>query len=493
VQFEGNTVVETKALEEIARPYLGRAIDDADIEELRRKLTLHYVNRGYASSGVLVVPGSPDSTSVLRFRVIEGRVSQIRVRGLERLSEDYVEYRLVPDPAAPLNIDELRERFQLLLSDPLFARINVRIVPDVQPGLAALELDVERARPYQLTTFFNNYRPPAIGSEAIGLNAQVRNLTGLGDVITLGWQDAPHGISSARSSIGWHIPVGRHGTTVYGQADQGRSSVIEEPLNILNINSVLRSAEVGVIQPLFETTRHRLALGLSYSSRANRTTVLDVPFSFTPGVPEGEMKAKTIKFNQDYTHKSESAALALRSSFVHTHDNLLAPAGGATNGDTIPEKYGFWVGQGYFAKRLTDGGVQAVLRGTSQVANRRLLPLDGLAIGGVNTVRGYRENQLLRDRGQVLALELGIPLLDGPGPERPVLTMSPFLDWGRGQNAYDAATILSSTGLALRLDWYGFRGEFAFAKRLQHPGSADALRGTWQDRGVHFQLSYAVF
>jgi hypothetical protein len=68
--------------------------------------------------------------------------------------------------------------------------------------------------------------------------------------------------------------------------------------------------------------------------------------------------------------------------------------------------------------------------------------------------------------------------------------VTPFFAWGRGKNIGESGVILSSTGLALRSEWRGLIANVALAKRLIRPSSVDALSGTIQDKGIHFQLLY---
>jgi hemolysin activation/secretion protein len=60
------------------------------------------------------------------------------------------------------------------------------------------------------------------------------------------------------------------------------------------------------------------------------------------------------------------------------------------------------------------------------------MSLEKIAIGGVETVRGYRENLLVRDNGLAATLEFQIPI---PGyradPHWRNLMIAPFIDWGR--------------------------------------------------------------
>ncbi|NOT86186.1 MAG: hypothetical protein HOP02_15730 [Methylococcaceae bacterium] len=112
-----------------------------------------------------------------------GKLDGIKIKGTEWLREGYVKNRLLPDTNQPFNLLALQEKFQLLLSDPLVSRLNGRILPGTTLGSSILDVDVTRAKPYQLTLFGNNQRPPSIGAEAFGVNGVLRNLTGLGDTL----------------------------------------------------------------------------------------------------------------------------------------------------------------------------------------------------------------------------------------------------------------------------------------------------------------------
>ena len=87
---------------------------------------------------------------------------------------------------------------------------------------------------------------------------------------------------------------------------------------------------------------------------------------------------------------------------------------------------------------------------TGQYTGERLLALEQMAVGGVNTVRGYRENQLVRDRAVVASLEFRVPLLfnkAGAG----ILELAPFFDFGGGWDVHEDRhpETIASTGIGL--------------------------------------------
>ena len=62
---------------------------------------------------------------------------------------------------------DLQDRFRLLLADPLFQRLNVRLQPGDAPGRALLDVDVTPARSWQVSAFANNHVAPAVGSTRV--------------------------------------------------------------------------------------------------------------------------------------------------------------------------------------------------------------------------------------------------------------------------------------------------------------------------------------
>lgn len=487
VVFRGNTVFPASELEAIAAPYLGRIIGASELEELRQLLTRHYIDHGYVNSGVLLAKDT--AADIVVFEVIEGRLTGIRLQGMERLNDNYVIRRLAKGTDGPLNIEVIRERYQMLLSDPLIQRMNGRLMPDIHLGEAILDIDVERARPYQLTASINNHRPPSIGSEQIGLSGWVRNLTGQGDLLEASIYVPAQGKSGSNGSLAWHMPIGYYGTKFSAALSQGRSSVVEEPMRILNIKSTMDSRDIGLSQSLIETLAQNLAVGLNLVSRENRTWLLDTPFSFSPGEPNGVTKEELWRFWQEYTRRSNVQVLALRSTFNYGKNNLHAIAGlPPTN---IPEqKYHIWLGQAQYARHVLENGAQIIFRGALQRTRNRLSPLDGMSIGGVDTVRGYRENQLIRDNGETFSVEFEYPLTRNSTSDLNVVVI-PFYDHGRGQNNGDFAATISSCGLASRARWQGLNLDIAIAKRLVFPEAIKGSGATLQDQGFHFQLSYS--
>lgn len=495
ILIDGNSVFPERDLRAMLHPYEGRDVSIAELEALRQQLTRHYIDRGYVNSGA-IIPADAFKDGELHIKIIEGRLDEIRVKGTERLREGYVINRLVGEADAPFNLTELQDNYQLLLSDPLISRMNGRILPGTAPGHSILDLDVTRAKPYQLRLFGDNQRPPSIGAEAFGVNGVLRNLTGLGDSLNFTFITSE---GSTRYAGGFSVPVTDWGTQAFFRFDEGDSMVLEQPIRAIDIKSQVHSLEGGISHPFINTLRQRFNVGVMLAVRENETTLLGKPFSFVPGEPTGRNQATVWRLFQDFSQRWDNHALALRSTFSvgmnalgATPELPVSPSLAGLHTQYPDSEFFVWLGQAQYVWRLFDNGSQFVVRGNAQFSDEPLLPLERIAVGGMNTVRGYRENQLVRDQGYSVSTEFRLPVIGGGDPgARHRLTLVPFMDYGQAWNHGEQSDALYSIGAGVEWQFKPVSFELYYGYALNK--TSPQQRGDLQDDGLHFQARWDVF
>ncbi|MEE9345626.1 MAG: ShlB/FhaC/HecB family hemolysin secretion/activation protein [Methylococcales bacterium] len=484
-RFNGHTVFSDAELEAIAEPYTERELSIAELEQLRYLLTQHYVEHGYLSSGA-VLPSQSFNDGIIEFKIIEGTLNEIRISGTEHLNPDYVKDRLMLGAGPPLNSAELQERFSLLLQDPLIERMEGRLAPGLTAGQSLLDLSVTRAQPYQLSLSTDNHRPPSTGAVQGRLDGLVRNLTGFGDTldISLGYSEG-----SFTYGGGFSIPINRYDTRLSFRAYASQSSIVEEPLEDINIESKLRGFEFAIEQPVYRSLERSFSVGARIAVRKNRSTLEGDSFSFEQGDEDGTSKVSTLRFYQDYSERDPQQVFAARSTF-----NVGIKAFDATwnNDGTADGDFFSWLGQVQYARLVMDNGAQIQFRGDVQLSNDGLLALEQFALGGANSIRGYRENELVRDQGFALSLEFRYPLLSGtdfPGS----LTVIPFMDYGGSWDVSKSKDIEYLHSVGLGFVWTPINqvtAELFYAHDLNTARSKPEY--DLQDDGVHFRLSYQI-
>lgn len=490
IQFRGNRALDGSVLQAAAAPYLRRDLSAADVEELRTALTHQYTDRGYINSGVVLDPNAPYQDGVLSFLVIEGRISAVHVHGQKGLQSEYVADRLRGSDDEALNVNLLRERFQRLLDDPLFARVNSRIEPGADLGEAILDVDVERARPYSLAFALNNYRPPSIGETAYDMSGEVRDLTGLGDLFDVDLTGPLNFTGGVGYSFSWQLPLNRYGTAVSLQAQRAESVVTEEPLSALDIRSTIERQELKLTQPLWSSLSQQFSLGGSIAREENATDLAGTSFSFLPGATNGITKAISERLIPEYSYRAPQQYWGVRVTLLHAF--LLDYPSGPVSYTLPNQQYFLWTGQIHNLWEIPGSLFELESRATLQRTDARISDVHTLEIGGINSVRGFRENELLASNVNNFNVDFRWLALRASQGARPGMTLGTFFDWAAGHDVGQATDTFSSFGFTTRLKWPHVQADLAFGLPLIHPSFTSEQHGSWQDHGIHAQIATAL-
>ncbi|MCX7068699.1 MAG: BamA/TamA family outer membrane protein [Methylococcales bacterium] len=492
ITFTGNTVFGNDELQEIARPFLNRSLTARDLEELRSRINTAYVDAGYINSGAIIFPQSAASGR-LQIKIVEGNLTEVRLEGMGRLREDYVRDRLLIGAGSPLNFKNLQEKYQSLLNDPLIERLNGSLLPGKHSGDSILTVKVTRARPYQLYADADNYTTPVVGGYTGRIGGWVDNLSSFGERL-----DANFIVTggSLGGDVGIDVPLNAYDTHATFRYSNSSYSLIEKPINQLDIKTAVVGYDGGLSQPVYRSSGIELKAGVNLSVRESNSTILGEPFSFTEGLPLGVGKTKVtaLRLWQQYIQQGENNVFVARSTF---NTGLNALGSTIQNDSLLPSSEFFsWLGQAQYSHRVMDNGAQVVLKGVVQQAADPLLPLERFTVGGVYSVRGYRENFYVRDNGFSSGLDFRYPLFGGEPKAEHSLFLIPFMDYGGAWNNPTQADLnpkkdyLHSVGLGFNWHYSHVNTEFFWAHDI---AGIKAGGHNIQDDGIHFKVGLVAF
>lgn len=492
-KFVGSTVFSEEQLAKVTEAFTNRPITFAELLSARTAVTTLYTNNGYVTSGAFIPPQTLTSGTVT-IQIVEGGLEDIQVNGLRRLRSGYVRSRLALATGKPLNVPRLLEALRLLQLDPLISRISAELSTGSSPGTSLLIVDVAEANTWSYQLFANNGRSPSVGSFRRGASLTQANLLGFGDSLTFSYTntDGSNGIDA-----NYTFPLNaRNGTLslAYGNTS---SEVIEDPFNALDIQSSSRYFDITLRQPIVQTPTQEFALGLIGSRRESDTSILDdLPFPLSPGADDqGRTRLTALRFFQEWTQRSAQEVIALRSQF-----SLGLDAFNSTVNETIPEtgeqvpdsRFFSWRGQAQWVRLLAPDTL-FLLRGDIQLADQFLLPIEQYGLGGLGSVRGYRQDLLLADNGALVSAELRLPIVRIPQWQG-VLQVIPFFDvgavWNSGREDPETDHLAA---LGLGLQWQ--QGD-RFTARLDWGiplVSVDSRERTWQENGLYFSITVNPF
>jgi len=491
-QTEFDQKLREKGLIGVPLPF-SRILEAADV------VTEMYVSQGYITSGAYIpadqrtgvnINDPEPQKAVIQIQVVEGAISDdnIQISGLKRLRPYYIRDRVALYTQAPIRYDRLLEGLQLLRLDPQVQDISAELTPDVRPGQSILKLTVVERQPFTVDFALDNRRSPSVGSFRRVVQVNHANLLGYGDGISLAYTNTD---GSDALDFNYTIPINARNGTISLSVGASDSEVIEEPFNVLDITSNSYYFDLSYRQPILQSPSREVALGITFSRRWTRAELLGglVAFPSIGADADGITNLTALRFVQEAIWRSNVEVIALRSQFSAGLDLF-----NATVNDNPPDSRFFaWRGQAQWVRLLAPETL-LVLRGDVQLSNQSLLSIEQFGLGGLDTVRGYRQDALLGDNGFLVSAEVRFPLVRLPDQEG-LLQVAPFVDFGTVWNGSDFAnpdpSTLASVGVGLRFN-LGDRLSARFdwgIPLVDVPGE----KNTWQENGLYFSVNYRLF
>jgi len=493
-RFKGNHVFSEKQLAEIVAPYVGRTINAEELEAARLAVTAAYVQKGYVNSGAILDDQDLEG-GVVVLTIVEGTLNEIEVRGNFWLRSNFIKRRVEHWAGPPLQVGRIQEALLLLNEQPMIVKVNADLQPAGEPGKSRLVVNVKEHFPFHAGLEFSNDRPASVGAEHLDFIGSDQSLTGNGDALDVrlglinrthsGWES-----SFDNFALAYTLPLSSWDTTLRLSYRQNDYTVIEEPISELGIDGKSNSFDITLRQPLYHTLNCQFALSVTGSRRHSESFLGGQRFSFSPGTVNGEENVSVLRFGQEWLYRSQQQVIALRSNFhfgVNAFDATM-------NGTDRDGRFFAWLGQGQYVRRLDQRGTQIILRADGQWTSDQLLSLEQFAIGGIDTVRGYRENEIVRDKGVIGSAELRVPLwINGIG--KPIVQLAGFYDAGAGWSVDDITPdpkYLQSAGAGLIFTPNErINAEIYWAHRftqIETTGKKDL-----QDYGLNFRVSILAF
>lgn len=491
-EIVGSTVFTTAELAKITTPFTNKPIGFSQLLQVANQITELYASKGYINSGAFVIGNQTFRAqgSTVKIQVIEGRVEDIVVTGTQRLNPNYIKSRIGLGASSPLKLDQLIESLRLLQQDPLIKSISTELAAGKASNANVVNLKVTENPTWRAGITIANNRTPSVGEIQAQATLSQSNLTGAGDSIAVSYGKSE---ASNAYDINYTLPINPRNGTIKLQYSRSNSRVIETPFEQLDINGSAQDLSISYRQPLIQTTSQEFALGLTVNKRITNTGYLASILGGRVGYPSpgaddnGTTRITAARFSQDYTTRDTKQVFAARSQ-LSLGVNAFSPTLAANPPDS---SFFAWRGQAQYVRSLSPNSI-AVFKIEGQIADRPLLALEQIGIGGQDTVRGYRQDLLLSDNGLIASAEVRLPILT-TADNRQTLQVVPFLDFGMAWNNLPSPNLptntIASGGLSLRYQ----SGDSFFAKiDYGIPFSTiNQSRRTGKEKGIHASVGYS--
>ena len=486
-QVKGNTLLPTEDIERAVYGHLGPHKTIDDVEAARKQLEKLYQDRGYGTVFV-DIPEQDVSGGVVTLKVTEGQVERLRVTGSRYFSLGRIKAR-VPSLAKGKvpHLPEVQKELAALNSSTPDRVITPVLRPGLTPGKVEVELKVKDELPLHGSLDINDRY--TADTTRLRLNGTLRydNLWQREHSISVSYQVSPQDPGEVEVFSGTYLlksPFSDHLLALYGVSSSTDVATIGT-LGVIG-SGVIGGARYIIPLRSLDNYFHSVTLGADYKDFSESIALqgsdsLNTPISYLMFATQ---YAGTWLTEGATTHLNIGVNFALR---------------GLGNTQKEFENKRFNADPNFVYLRAGFDRVQPLFRDASlfvrlqgQVANSPLISNEQFSAGGVDSVRGYLESQVLADDGMDGTLELrSSSLADYISPRLNQLKMLAFVD-GAAMRVRQAlpsqasAYYLWSAGVGLKLTALkNLKAALFWAWPFETAGST--LAG---DSRLHFDLGY---
>jgi hemolysin activation/secretion protein len=423
LEVEGNTVLSTLEIEKAVYPFLGPDKTIKDVEAARTALEKLYHQRGYLT--VLVdIPEQQVKEGVVRLRVTEGRVEQLRIVGNRYFSRGYIRAK-VPALGAGIvpNFPEVQKQLSQLARTP-----DRQVTPILRagetPGTVEVDLKVDDRLPLHGGVELNNRQSP--DTEPLRAQAFLRydNLWQREHSIALQYLTSPQDTTQVRALSGTYVmplPDSNNVLALYGVRSRSNVAAIGD-LTVLGNGDIVGLRAILPLKSL-AAYYHSLTLGIDYKDFEQAVgfpgaAPTNTPITYVP---------VSLQYSGTYTGMRGTTQMVATAS--------AAPRGMFGNDDEDFEQNRFKARASWFILRGELSREQVLGRHLTlygklggQLASQPLIQQEQYVAGGVDSVRGFLEAEAAGDDAWFGRLELRSPGVVQGTPLIADLTLFGFVD-----------------------------------------------------------------
>ena len=405
--LEGVNLFTAKDFEPVLKKYRNKELGISDLNKIADEITAFYRQHGYITS-LAYAPTQEITDHTVEFRVIEGRVGNVKVEGGKYFKAKTIRRQFLVEKGQILNYEKLQQNVKRVNKQP-DRTMKVVLMPGKEKGTSDVLLKMQKEeKPMHWFLNYNNRGTEYTTKSRFGLGFVHNNLTGNDDILSANVRIGENDDVYA-GSIDYNFPISKYDTRLgfyaaYSHADIGGQ------FKILSPEGKASAYGVYLTQPLFDKDFYD-------------PVALNLASNFTLGFDSISVRNKIL--GQETSH-DELRVFKAGLSFDE-RDSLGRTLFSNEMRFGIPDFLGSMSNSDQSASRLDAGGdftkyVGSLNRVTRlpfssllinslkvQYTNDPLVNSEQMAFGGADSIRGFPENDYLGDYGYISTIELRTP------------------------------------------------------------------------------------
>jgi hemolysin activation/secretion protein len=428
-RVEGNTLLDSAQLDVTLVPFTGANKHVADVDRARAALEAVYRDAGYPTV-LIAVPEQTLEDGVVRLQVMEATLGEVTVSGNRHISTQRLRDKLPSiNPGAILHEPTILAELEAVNATP-DRRVAPVLTMGQEPGTVNLELRVKDRLPLHGDVEWNNRGTPSTPDQRLSASVRYADMFAREQTLALQTTQTPQDWGSvAIYSASYVAPLG-NGRSVSGYMATSSSESALDASAIESIGGDVSISGNSMIGGIRYTTEPRpmrqLSVGLDYKHlKKSEALFPDDPTTaaYDPGFRVATSPVSYAPVSLAYSRRiPQDDGVTTWSLSIKGNKAGLVPGGGSKEfggdpNDSINVPGNRRGATGTFivlqasarrVQQLDDGStLSASIAG--QAGTERLIAAEQFFAGGVDSVRGYIENEAQGDHGVQASVEVATP------------------------------------------------------------------------------------
>lgn len=429
---DASAVLTDAELDAIIKPYEGKQVQLNDIYAIVDKINALYNDKGYVTCRAFLPPQTITDGTV-KLLLVEGRTGSTIVNNNKYTKTKYITNRMHLAKGEIANIKQLNKDL-LLFNATNSTQLRIMMKAGAEPGTTDYEITAYEPMRDTWTIFEDNAGSDTSGEYRTGLFFNTKSLSGHCDALSLGTVISE---GTKAANVMYSRSLGRSGTKMNLVYSTNAVEVVKGDYEDM-IKGHANSYAIGFTQPIVVNETTRTELSLDYNRQNSKTDFMPAGTRFN--IVDDSVQDFSLGFAM--TNYGASHVFYQKHSYVRGYSES-APDMSAQNS----QNFGFYKFNAMYQKLYKAGQMWSLRADAQWSGSEGMVSSRQFYMGGMYSVRGYKENYLGGDSGFTFSAEYAVPVINKN------TSAFTFFDYGHvygnGQSD-DQHNVLSSVGLGIR-------------------------------------------
>ena len=429
---DASAVLTDAELDAIIKPYEGKQVQLNDIYAIVDKINALYNDKGYVTCRAFLPPQTITDGTV-KLLLVEGRTGSTIVNNNKYTKTKYITNRMHLAKGEIANIKQLNKDL-LLFNATNSTQLRIMMKAGTEPGTTDYEITAYEPMRDTWTIFEDNAGSDTSGEYRTGLFFNTKSLSGHCDALSLGTVISE---GTKAANVMYSRSLGRSGTKMNLVYSTNAVEVVKGDYEDM-IKGHANSYAIGFTQPIVVNETTRTELSLDYNRQNSKTDFMPAGTRFN--IVDDSVQDFSLGFAM--TNYGASHVFYQKHSYVRGYSES-APDMSAQNS----QNFGFYKFNAMYQKLYKAGQMWSLRADAQWSGSEGMVSSRQFYMGGMYSVRGYKENYLGGDSGFTFSAEYAVPVINKN------TSAFTFFDYGHvygnGQSD-DQHNVLSSVGLGIR-------------------------------------------